>query len=442
VTLPLRTKILTYVVLLHTSLAATALVVLFERPTLLLIFEGLFLISAIIGYLLLRAFFVPLGLIRTGAELMRERDFTTRFREVGQPEMDALTEIYNEMVEKLRLERLQLEERNLFVGKLVHASPAAITVLDHEGKVVDVNPAAEALFGLGAPELIGRAPSELPLPFGEILDQLPPTEARVVSAGERRLRCRRSEFFDRGTTRAFYMIDELTEELRATEKAAYGKLIRMMSHEVQNSVTSVRSLLESCGHYTRQLSSDDRRDMEQALTVSSSRLDHLSQFMRGLATVVRVPEPERSATDIVELLRDLELLLRPELEHRGIALEWNLEREVGPISLDKNQIEQVLVNVMRNAIESIDRDGSIRVTLGCDGRTPWLAIKDSGGGIPPEAGDDLFTPFFSTKRDGQGLGLTLTREILASHGYGYSLENHAQGGAEFRIRFANGERRD
>lgn len=180
--------------------------------------------------------------------------------------------------------------------------------------------------------------------------------------------------------------------------------------------------------------------MEQALSISSSRLDHLSQFMRGLASVVRVPPPERAPTDIVALLRDLELLLRPELEHRGIALEWKLERETAPISLDKNQIEQVLVNVMRNAIESIDRNGSIRITLGRDGGTPWLTIRDSGGGIPPQAGEELFTPFFSTKRDGQGLGLTLTREILASHGYGHSLENHPEGGAEFRIRFTDGDR--
>jgi len=433
VALPLRTKILTYVVLLHGILAAAALLVLLERPKLLLIFEGLFLLSAIVGYFLLRAFFVPLSLIHTGAELMRERDFTTRFRSVGQPEMDKLTEIYNEMVERLRRERLQLEEQNLFVSKLVHASPTAITVLDHDGRVSDVNRAAERLFGRAATELVGCRTAELPAPFGQLLDGLAATESRSLSTRDRRLKCLRGEFFDRGSTRTFFMIDELTEELRTAEKAAYGKLIRMMSHEVQNSVTSVRSLLESCGHYTRQLGEGDRHDMEQALEVSSNRLDHLSQFMKGLASVVRVPEPDRRPTDVVVLIRDLGLLLAPELEHRGIRIEWALPQQPVTITLDKNQIEQVLVNVLRNAMEAIGSDGTIRAALEQSQGTVWLSIRDSGCGIPEEAQPELFTPFFSTKRDGQGLGLTLTREILSRHGYSFSLENGPTGGAEFRI---------
>jgi nitrogen fixation/metabolism regulation signal transduction histidine kinase len=433
--LPLRTKILTYVVLLHGILAAAALVVLMERPALLLLFEALFLLSAAVGYLLLRAFFVPLELIRTGAELMRERDFTTRFRKVGQPEMDQLTEIYNEMVERLRSERLLLEEQNVFVGKLLHASPTAITVLDHDGRIADVNPAAERLFDRPAARLVGRPPAELPAPFGAALGSLADGEARIVALEDRRLNCRRSEFFDRGAQRAYFMVDELTEELRSSERAAYGKLIRMMSHEVQNSVTSVRSLLESCGHYTHQLHDDDRQDMEQALEVSSGRLDHLSQFMRSLASVVRVPEPERCPTDVVALLRDLESLLRPELEEKRIAVEWRLGESRTVVALDKNQIEQVLVNVMRNAVEAIGTGGTIRIVTEREAGTVWLSVQDSGCGIPADSATQLFTPFFSTKRDGQGVGLTLTREILSRHGFRFRLQNRPEGGAEFRIRF-------
>ena len=105
------------------------------------------------------------------------------------------------------------------------------------------------------------------------------------------------------------------------------------------------------------------------------------------------------------------------------------------MDLDRNQIEQVLVNVLKNAMESIGEDGRIALRLVSDGERPVLAISDTGPGIPEEVRPLLFTPFFSTKRDGRGLGLTLIREILTAHGAGFGLENRAEGGAEFRVRF-------
>jgi nitrogen fixation/metabolism regulation signal transduction histidine kinase len=431
----LRTRILVYLVLLHVVLASISVVVLLEEPVLLLVFEGLFVVSLVVGYLLVRAFFVPLELIRTGAELMRERDFTTHFREVGQSEMDELIRIYNEMAERLRQERVQLEERNLFIDQVVRASPTGVVVLEHDGSVADLNHSAARLLEAGGDELCGRKLDEVPSPLGTVLSGLEPEQSRVVSVRGRRLRCLRATFFDRGAPRSFYLVDELTAELRAIERAAYGKVIRMMSHEVRNSVGAVRSLLESCGTYGRQLSSEDRGDFEQALDVAASRLQHLNAFMDAIASVVRVPAPEKRPCDVLGLLGDLELLLRPELERRRIRLRWEAAEPLTDVALDKNQFEQVLVNVLRNAMEAIGEGGEIVLASGRDGGRRWLAIRDSGPGIDDELQAGLATPFFSTKRDGQGVGLTLSREILTRHGFHFALDNRETGGAEFRIRF-------
>jgi two-component system nitrogen regulation sensor histidine kinase NtrY len=231
----LRAKIVLYVIALHAVLAGAATFLLIERPMLLFGVEAVFAVSVLISIRLVAALFVPLDLIQTGAELIAERDFTSRFVPVGQPEMDTLIGVYNRMIERLRDERLAAEEQQQLLQKIVEASPAAIVICDFDGRVVQVNPAAERLLGASAPAIL----------HGELAGVAPGQSKLIAWLGARRLKVSRAEFRDRGFAKSFYLIEELTEELRLSEKAAYEKLIRMMSHEVNNSVGAVRSLLES-----------------------------------------------------------------------------------------------------------------------------------------------------------------------------------------------------
>jgi len=432
----LRGKILLYLIAIHLILGGLALFALIDRPPLLLAAEAVFVGSAVVGYRLVRAFFVPLDLIRTGAELMRERDFASHFREVGQAEMDALISIYNRMVDQLREERRRLEERNLFLDKVLDASPTGVVTLDHDRRIAQINPAATRLVAADAGALEGEPVERIPEPVGPVLRELDDGGSAVVAVGGgRRLRCRRGSFYDRGFSRSFFLIEELTDELRESEKAAYGKLIRMMSHEVNNSVGAVRSLLESCQRYGAQLHESDRGDYDQALRVASTRLGHLASFMNGLAEVVRIPPPDRRPTDVPRLVGEVALLVQPELARRRIALAWTPPARFPDVALDKNQIEQVLVNVLRNAMEAAGEGGTVAMSLSADGVRPWLSVRDDGPGIAPEAEPHLFTPFFSTKREGQGVGLTLVREILLQHNLDFDLRNVPPRGAEFRIFF-------
>jgi nitrogen fixation/metabolism regulation signal transduction histidine kinase len=416
-------------------MAVIAIFAVREDRLLLLVVEALFAVSASLGVLLVRAFFVPLELIRTGAELIAEREFTSTFREVGQPEMDALVRIYNQMVARLREERLKLQEQNFFLERILTASPAGILTLDFEGRIVQANPSAEALLEMPAAAVGGPLAGSRG-PLGAALAAIPVGESRVLALqGGRRIKASRAEFFDRGFPRSFFLLEELTRELQASESAAYGKLIRMMSHEVNNSVGAVGSLLDSFRGYAGQLGEEDREDFLTALGVAIARMERLSAFMNGFADVVRLPEPDPRPTDVQRLVDEILLLLRPELERRRIRCAWERCEALSPIPMDRNQMEQVLVNVFKNALESIGEDGRITLRLERDGEKALLTVCDSGPGIPAGVEPLLFTPFFSTKRDGRGLGLTLVREILSRHGFAFGLKNAPGGGAELWIGF-------
>src|SRR5262249_24980786 len=144
----LRTRIILYLVLIHVGFGGIGFAVLRANKLWLIAVESLFALSVAGGVLLVRAFFVPLERIRTGTELLAVRDFSSRFLEAGEPEMDALVRIYNEMVEQLREERLKLREQHYFLDRLLRASPAGVLTLDYDGRVAQLNPAAARLSGL------------------------------------------------------------------------------------------------------------------------------------------------------------------------------------------------------------------------------------------------------------------------------------------------------
>jgi len=410
----LRAKFTIYLIALHLVLAVAAFYVLLERRVLLFVVEGLFVLLVIGGLALVRALFVPLDLIRTGAELIHERDFSSRFVPVGEPEMDTLIGVYNHMLDTLRQERLAAEERYQLLQKIVAASPAAIVICDFDGNVEQSNPAAEELLADGLwPQLA----------------EIPVGKSRLIrwGSGARHsvLKATRAEFRDRGFAKSFYVIEELTEELRLSEKAAYEKLVRMMSHEVNNSVGAVRSLLESSLMYAPQIGDADREDFTNALTIASARIDALNRFMAAFADVVRIPPPKRAPARVDQLVASVAALLKQ--EHR-ITLDLDDPREY---DVDASQIEQVVLNIFRNAIEATGGDGEIRASM----RNGALTIADSGPGIAESIRSDLFTPFFTTKRDGRGLGLTIVQEILANHALPFALRNREGGGAEFVVSF-------
>ncbi len=428
----LRWKLFLYLLVVHLALAAGAIYFLRQDHRWFLAVEAGLVVSVACGVWLVRAIFGPLDLIRAGVQFIQESDFTSRFREIGQKEMDELTGVYNKMIDHLREERIRVREQHHFLDQVIRNSPAGIIICDFEGRIASTNAGAERIVRLGGPDLIGRRLTEIDTPFLKALAEVNTYESRVIPVeGVRRVKCHKSQFLDRGFPRAFYMIEELTEELRRSERGAYEKLIRMMSHEINNSIGASGSLLESCLIYRDQLRPEDRADYENALNVARARGQHLNAFVKSYAELVRLPAPELRPADVKELLEDVAFLMSAEARRRAIAWCWDVEGPLEPVAMDKNQMEQVFVNVLRNATEAIGKHGTLTLRL----RPHSVEIEDTGHGISPEVREHLFTPFFSTKANGRGIGLTLIQEILTRHKFHFSLDGAPGEGSRFTIWF-------
>lgn len=431
----LRARFVAYLIAVHALMAAVAALVVREYPYWLLAAEALLLVSFVTGLALVRRFLASVSFADDSAQLLEDSDLMSRYREVGQPSLDRLIRVFNRMVDSLRDERVRLQEQQQFLARVLKESPGGIVVLDFDGRIEMANPAALRLLQVDGESVVLKRPGELGA-LGSQLDALADGETHVAPIwGGRRVRIHRGSFVDRGFRRGFFLLEELTEELRQSEKAAYEKLIRMLSHEVNNTVGASNSLLNSCLTYGAQLAPDDRRDFEQALGVVIARTAQLNAFMRSFADVARLPAPQKAPVAIGDVARDLVRLLGGDAERRRIRVVEEIADDLGGVAMDRAQIEQALVNIAKNGLEAIGADGTLTIRARRRDGVRVLEVEDTGPGIAPEARTQLFTPFFSTKENGQGIGLTLVQEILANHKFGYALDGPPGGPTRFTILF-------
>ncbi|MFQ3598815.1 MAG: ATP-binding protein [Chloroherpetonaceae bacterium] len=431
-----RMLFIIYLALIHLVFAGVCGYLLRNERLWLVAIEAFFLLSLLASIYLLKKIYEPIELVRSGAEFIRESDFNVHLRPTGKKELDLIIDVYNQMMNALREERLLLTEKNFLLEKIIAASPSAIVILDFEDRVSLLNPSAERLFGNAVKNVVGKKIEDVGVPIADELSRIQSGESRMVNAsGNRRFKAAKSAFIDRGFTRHFFIIEELTEELRRSEKEAYEKVIRLLSHEVNNSGGAVRSLLQSCLNYANQLSKPDRDDYEHALSIAISRTESLTKFMHSYAQLIKLPKPKKEPTDIEQLLRNTATLFYAEAERRNIQIEWNRQATLDRLPLDRAQMEQVFINIIKNAMEAVGENGKIMIHLNQIGLKPCVVIEDTGGGISDVAKQNLFTPFFSTKENGQGLGLTLVQEILTNHGFEFSLATSERQTTEFKMTF-------
>jgi nitrogen fixation/metabolism regulation signal transduction histidine kinase len=433
-----RARLVTYFVVVHLALAGLGGWLVWQQPYALIGVEIALALSLAVGIGLVRRAIGHRALAADARRLVHDQAFTSRFLPVGEPDVDDLIALYNRMVDTLRDERVRLAEQHQFLAQVLAASPSGIVVLGFDGEITSLNPAAARLLGV-APGLTGRPLAAIDTPLASTMAGLDASESRVVGLdGAARVRVQRGGFVDRGFPRAFFVLEELTGELRQAERTAYEKLIRVMSHEVNNTVASSTSLLQSSLTYARELGDESRRDFETALGVVIARTAQLNDFMKGFADVYRLPAPSRQPCELVAILERVVALLSARPEAVDIAWRWELDAPAIRISADPAQLEQAILNVVKNAVEAIAGQGTagtITIRATSKSAPTRLEIEDSGGGLTPEAQANLFTPFFSTKPTGQGIGLTLVGEILAGHGFDYALERTDRNTTLFRIVF-------
>ncbi|RNI23531.1 sensor histidine kinase [Rufibacter latericius] len=431
----LRSKFIVTTVLLYAAMGVLAWQLLTYNKWLFVASEVLILVSLIFTANLYTSFVRPLNLIAAGVESIRDRDFSIKFMETGQKEVDQLISVYNQMMDELRQERVVQTEKHFLLERLIEASPSGIILLDTHDRVAGLNPAAALLLQTSGKDVVGKPLDELPSHWGNSLGKLPRNEQRVIRPnGIQTYRCRKIRFLDRGYHRYFILVEELTQELLEKERNAYEKLIRMMSHEINNSIGAVNSILHSFSYFAPQLNEDTRPDFDDALQVCITRNQNLAGFMANFANVVRIPPPVKHSTDLHQLLQSIHRLMLPSFERKNVRWQWCLAQDMVPIEMDVQQMEQVLINVVKNALEACEPEGWVKVQTTAS--PPQLCIQDNGKPISPEVQEKLFSPFFSTKTNGQGIGLTMVREILLHHHFPFSLQSDSDGITTFQITFA------
>jgi nitrogen fixation/metabolism regulation signal transduction histidine kinase len=387
--------------------------------------------SLILSYRLYQALIRPLQFLSSGVDAIRDKDFNVKFVKTGSREMDKLIHVYNDMIDNIREERIQAQEQHFFLNKLIQASPAGIVILDFDGNIADANPKAIELLHLPQDHL-NYPLSAFKNPILEEIRNMEVNTSKILSdEGFEKYKCQVSDFIHKGFHRKFILIQELSREILEAEKRAYGKIIRMMAHEVNNSIGAINSILNSIADFFK----EDYPDWTEPLDIAIERNNSMNTFMSNFAKVVRLPQPHREPTDLNALLMRMGRLFSAQAQNRRIKINLLLADKPVMVSIDSQQIEQVLVNVIKNALESIEEDGLIELNTALS--PPSFSVCDNGPGIAPEHVDELFSPFFSTKKNGQGVGLMLSREILMNHNAAFHLKTDENGWTEFWVSFGN-----
>ena len=373
----------------------------------------------------------PLNSIGSGMELLREQDFSSRLSPVGQYEADRIVNVFNRMMEQLKNERLRLREQNNFLDLLIKASPMGVILTTLDEDLSELNPMAQKMLGVRQEDVLGKKMNEIDSPLAAELANVPKGETATVRLNDSNIyRCTHSSFIDRGFQHPFFLIESLTDEVMKAEKKAYEKVIRMIAHEVNNTTAGITSTLDTV---EQALSTEEGMDdICDVMRVCTERCFSMSRFITRFADVVKIPEPTLTLVDLNDLAFTCKRFMEGMCTDRNIKLRLEIDETLKEVKMDASLFEQVLVNIIKNAAESIEKDGEIIVrTL-----SPAIVeVVDNGKGISKEVEAKLFSPFFSIKPNGRGIGLIFIREVLMRHGCTFSLRTYADGLTRFRILF-------
>ena len=274
--------------------------------------------------------------------------------------------------------------------------------------------------------------TQLSSDLAEELSRLPKDATETIRLSDSHIyRCSRLSFVDHGFAHPFFLIESLTSEVMKAEKKAYEKVIRMIAHEVNNTVAGTTSALETIDDALQTM--EDTDDLREVMKVCIERSFNMSRLITNFANVVKIPEPQTEKVGLNARVAACKIFMENVCQSRNIKLHMELCEESPIVEMDTSLFEQVLINIIKNSAESIDEGGEI--TIRTTASPLMLEVCDNGKGISKEIESKLFTPFFSTKPNGQGIGLIFIREVLMKHGFSFSLRTYPDGITRFRIRF-------
>tara|TARA_R110002167_G_scaffold57840_7_gene163759 strand:+ start:7795 stop:9153 length:1359 start_codon:yes stop_codon:yes gene_type:complete len=373
----------------------------------------------------------------------KDNDFSVSLHPYGEPQLDALVSLYNQASAKLRSERQFIYQRELMLDKVIQNSPNVMLLIDDSQRVIYANGAARHLFNQGVkvegmllPDLVVMLPDTLKAALSseqeglfsmggsgaDDVDNHSNTDAD--SSDVETWHISRGRFTQNNQQHHLILLKQLTKELNRQEVAVWKKVIRIISHELNNSVAPIASMVNSGKFLTQHL---DNSKLQLIFDTIENRTTHLSQFISHYAQFAKLPLPQKALIDWTKMTQQL-----------AQQYPFNLlsPLPVKPIKLDAVQLEQVFINLLKNAHESGTQADTVslmfeEVTHPVNGLL--VKVEDQGSGMSSEVLSQALLPFYSTKQSGTGIGLPLCREIIEAHGGRISMQNRPEGGLSVKV---------
>ncbi|MEO1049645.1 MAG: ATP-binding protein [Bacteroidota bacterium] len=364
--------------------------------------------------------------------------------------VDKLNQELNKVLERLRDIRKDKEADFQYLKNIVQHVGIGLITFDKNGTIQIMNTAAKKLLKIDQIENVDELKT-LSEPLVEIFSRLMTGGrdlVRLEVGGEIvQLAVYAIELTLRGEEYKLVSLQNIQSELEEKEMEAWQNLVRVLTHEIMNSVTPISSLattveqelrhqLEGTEDYS--FSDEEVGDIHLAIQTIQKRSKGLIRFVQDFRNLTHIPKPKLSVINIQQLFSELCVLLKKEIEANNIQLKVNVEPSNLSINADKELIEQVLINLVKNATQAFDEQTLRLIELtayyGDKGR-PIISVKDNGSGIEEEALDKIFIPFFTTKKSGSGIGLSLSRQIMRQHQGTLGVKSKIDEGTEFFLKF-------
>ena len=418
----LKLTLLIFALMLAGAGVAAALLPLFKSPAsaLLLTAAAAVVAAPLAARRAIRPVRRVLRAMQTSVTCYSDGDFSVSLVVDRDDELGELLRTNNELGAALRKQRAHLVQRELLLDTVTQNSPVALVLVDPHQRVVYANIAARHLLNAGRSLLGGD--------FAQILDRAPLTLREAVATGgdclfaaqiagmEETFSLSQRPFTLQGQRHQMYLLKTLTRELSRQEVATWKKLIRVVSHELNNSLGPIASMADTGREVLRR---GDSATLVKVFAAIGERAAHLQQFVAGYAAIARLPTPRPGPVDWPELMEDL-------ARQQVFTLAAPLPAEPG--WFDRLQMEQALINVLKNAHEAGGDPAQISVLVEQTQQEQRIEIRDRGPGMTDLVLAQALLPFYSTKHDGTGLGLALCREIAEAHGGSLRLSNRQGGG--------------
>ncbi|MGZ3438045.1 MAG: sensor histidine kinase [Polyangia bacterium] len=376
----------------------------------------------------------PLQTLSNLLAALREGDFSIRGRHTRSDDaLGVALDEANALAATLRKERYGALEASALVRKTMEAIDVALFVFDADGLLTLCNRAAGRLVGTEVEAMIGRPAAALGLE-ALLEGESPRTLALTLGGTPRQLEVRRGPVRQEGRPSVLVVATDLSRALRAEERHAFERLVRVLGHEINNSLAPIRSIAESLRKRATQPVANDAdfaADLSNGLEVIERRAEALGRFMTSYARLMRLPPPRLAAVEVgawVHRVIDLE-------KRRPITL---VDGPAATLRADGDQLDQLLINLVRNAVDAAaDTDGAVEVSWEASRDRVTVRVRDEGPGLSDTR--NLFVPFFTTKANGTGIGLVLSRQIAENHGGTLTLQDRAdRRGCEARLSLPRG----